>query len=475
MKKVLLLLILLMLPSMVDAKEYCKVVSGNGKDIGSEIACGSEHFYILDSNTDEIKMLAKYNLYTGVTIYKEKINKAEGDTRTDASYCSDLAHEKGGTVKSDSFYSEPGYCFYAIRNQKVRYYHTKVVMDDSDTRTVESYCKDIATKDDSIYLETENIEGTYYCRFRKEYAKYNMQTEDAKSAHWDADLNYLYPQVGDVYIGQNIYGLNDFSDPSVISHDIPIQEDTLFYDFDVNLEYWKERESDYDVINYTMYTGHEIGIVLPLYIYQHQLQEMGYSINSTSLLSVSEMNEIAKKLGHQSLPLREWSENFDVIQTSNNGIVEIHFGDIKPFFKEQEWLYSTTYWNSSVFRHHSSSYGVYYVFTAEQGKLCGAGGQICAPSTALGCGIRPVISIPTNELQYLISTKTDGNGTIEVVDAALGNEMIQFKATSKKGYKLKSIVITTDSGEKVEFKEGDIIKNDDGSYTIDKSVFTTPF
>ena len=95
--------------------------------------------------------------------------------------------------------------------------------------------------------------------------------------------------------------------------------------------------------------------------------------------------------------------------------------------------------------------------------------------TKMGAGIRPVITIPSNELQYLIQTKTDGNGAIEVVENALGNETIQFKATSKKGYKLKSIVITTDSGEKVEFQEGGIIKNDDGTYSIDKSKFTMPF
>jgi hypothetical protein len=40
MKKNLIpiLLFAMFMPFMVSAKEYCKVVSGNGKDIGSEIA-----------------------------------------------------------------------------------------------------------------------------------------------------------------------------------------------------------------------------------------------------------------------------------------------------------------------------------------------------------------------------------------------------------------------------------------------------
>lgn len=41
----ILLLIICIVPYKVNAKEYCKVISGNGKDIGSEIACGNENFY----------------------------------------------------------------------------------------------------------------------------------------------------------------------------------------------------------------------------------------------------------------------------------------------------------------------------------------------------------------------------------------------------------------------------------------------
>ena len=70
MRRIILLLVLFMslFPVTIYAKENCKVVSGNGKDLGSEIACDTEHFYILESNDEEIKALAKYNLYTGVKI-----------------------------------------------------------------------------------------------------------------------------------------------------------------------------------------------------------------------------------------------------------------------------------------------------------------------------------------------------------------------------------------------------------------------
>ena len=74
MKKFILPILLLMMfiPVVTNAKEYCTIVSGNGKDIGSELECGGEHFYLIDSDENNIKMLAKYNLYTGYIVDKKE-------------------------------------------------------------------------------------------------------------------------------------------------------------------------------------------------------------------------------------------------------------------------------------------------------------------------------------------------------------------------------------------------------------------
>ncbi len=66
----LLIMLFVFVPFVVNAKENCTVVSGTGNDIGSEIACGSEHFYVIDSDDDNIRMLAKYNLDYGQTYSK---------------------------------------------------------------------------------------------------------------------------------------------------------------------------------------------------------------------------------------------------------------------------------------------------------------------------------------------------------------------------------------------------------------------
>ena len=473
MKKIILLILLFMMftPFIVKAKECCKVVSGNGKDIGSEIACGTEHFYVVDSSNDEIKMLAKYNLNIGKIIYKEKIEKDENDTRSDEEYCQDLAASNGGTVKSDGFYNDPGYCFYDVDSVKGR---NNVIYVPNDINTLDSakqYCQNEIAKKESAYFSSISpftSPTTFVCTYI-ELEKQLKQDEEAKSAHWDEDLKYLYPQVGDVYIEPGIRADDGVKNYQL--HENPVQENTNFYDYDMMFSTYSGRELYHDP--YTI-----------LQIYKNELERTQYTIKEINMLSVSELNRIINKISQKSLPLKEWGDNLEIVQGQyeNNGTIygtEIHFGDLKPYIPNNyKWLYSTTYWNSTAYKlAYNPSNGTpkeYYVFTAEQGKLCGAGFAFCANETALGCGIRPVITIP-NELQYLIKTETDGNGKIDVVENSLGGETIQFKVSANKDYKLKSVVIKTDSGEEVEFTEGEITENDDGTISIDKNKFTMPY
>ena len=97
MKKVLFLVITIILSIiLVNAEETYNVITGTGKYLGDEIACGSEHFYVLSSDKDQTRMLAKYNLYTGYTIERVPI---ENNTTTISDYCSAKASEMGGTSK----------------------------------------------------------------------------------------------------------------------------------------------------------------------------------------------------------------------------------------------------------------------------------------------------------------------------------------------------------------------------------------
>ena len=71
-KKLLYIVLILFTFIGVANAEKCTVVTGSGKNIGDEIACGTEHFYVISNDGENVKMLAKYNLLVG-NIY-EKID-----------------------------------------------------------------------------------------------------------------------------------------------------------------------------------------------------------------------------------------------------------------------------------------------------------------------------------------------------------------------------------------------------------------
>ncbi len=153
--------------------------------------------------------------------------------------------------------------------------------------------------------------------------------------------------------------------------------------------------------------------------------------------------------------------------------------DITRYANNNEWIYGTTYWLGSGFwgdvdNYHQDRNNDYYI--SNEGMLCAIGrGDCIYLPYPIGNGIRPLVTITRNDIKYKINTKTDGNGTIEVVSTASGNETIQFRVTANAGYKLGSLIVTTDSGETVEFDEGSIVTNPDGTISIDKNAFKMPF
>ena len=391
-------------------KKECVAISGTGNEIGDEIACDSEHFYVIDSTNDEIKMLSKYNLYTGEVIYKEKIEKAADDTRTDKKYCEDLAKEKGGSLKQESVYEVPGYCFVAIPI-------------------------------DSTKME---------------------QKENAKSAHWDKDGNYLYPQVGDVYITGSGTEHSTYSQGN--------------WDFYIN----EESASLYGGYFYNLDIGN-YQIKEKLDSYEYSLYLKGIDILNIDLMTLDEINKIVKR-NNLLIPYSEWATAKESAAPPRYEFAFIN-GYLTP---KQNFLYDTTYWLKTGYNKNDTPIGVNSViFIDSYGGVCGGalsyssyvscGALISSINSQIGCGIRPVITISKKDIKYLINTETDGNGTVEVKGESLGGETIKFKINAKKGYKLKSVIIITSAGEEIEFAEGEITKNNDGTLSIDNNVFTMPF
>ena len=402
-----IILLLLCIPTFVKAEKECNVISGNGKTIGSEIACDSERFYVLSSDENNVKLFAKYNLYTGIAIYKEKINKDANDTRTDSQYCSDLAASNNATVKSDGFYTATGYCFYA------------------------------KTIDDSVM----------------------KQNSSALSAHWDDDGNYLYPQVGDNYMHMGS-GTNNPAEAATIDTSVTYS-DTRFRDFVVT-------------------TDANTDLSRALKSYKQTLDNMRLNVSKIDLLSLQEIEDIVYGQTSQRFPLQSWGN--DVISSmessSYNSTLNPTFGVFKTYLSSDfAWLYSTTYWNKTIFG--KPGYGPdasrysnwWYVFVAEQGKICGAGFYNCAPETQLGCGIRPVVTIPTSAIDYTASEAKDSKVTIKSIDLLnkSDNTVIESEAYTD-GIKLFMDLVFYQKDDYATYKV--VLKNNtDTSLYINDSIF----
>ena len=412
MKKLLITIIfvLLCIPSFVKAEEECVIVSGDGKTIGSEIACGSERFYVLSNDDTNAKLFAKYNLYTGVAIYKEKIEKDANDTRTDAQYCSDLAAANNAIVKSDGFYTATGYCFYA-------------------KNIVEDVMK---------------------------------QNSTALSAHWDEDGNYLYPQVGDNYMhnGTN----NSFPSEAATLDSSVTYSDTRFKDFIVT-------------------TDANTDLSRALSAYKNTLEDMDLSVSKIDLLSLQEIEDIVYSQTNQRFPLTTWGD--DVINSLNsssyNAVLNPTFGVFKNYLSEDfSWLYSTTYWNKTIFAKPGSGPGNstsslywnwWYVFVAQQGKICGAGFYNCAPETQLGCGIRPVVTISSNNIDYTLPGENGNKVTIKSVDLINKSENTKIQSEAyTDGVKLFIDLVFHEKNDYATYKI--VLKNNtNSSLYINDSIF----
>ena len=385
MKRLLFLaLLIFMIPFMVNAERSCTVISGDTTTVGSEVECDSEHFYIISNDGTNIRMLAKYNLNTGISIYKVKIEKDANDTRTDSEYCNDIAAANSGVVKSDGFYNAPGYCFYS--------------------KTI---------NDDPI-----------------------VQSADAKSAHWDEDENYLYPQVGDNYMHS---GANS---------SYPAEARNI----DSSVVYSDTRYKDFIITTPSTTTDLE----KKLSTYKTNLESMNFEITSIDLLSLKEIEDIVESESNQRFPLASWGD--DVLSANT---VNPTFGVFKTYLPSSySWLYSTTYWNKTIFA--KSGYGPggniysnwYYIFVAEQGKICGAGFQNCAPETQLGCGIRPVITMSTD---YVRAVNTSGVEIVKIDYLEKGGSARINKKASTDGTKINLDLTFFDVNDYVKYEL--LIKN----------------
>lgn len=105
----------------------CTIVNGDGKNIGDEIECAKEHFYIINIKEEEISMLSKYNLYVGNTFNESTgdINEVENPTGIQNSIA--LGYVTNSTVRHGTIaFSEYEYWYnFDIANMIEKYNNRK--------------------------------------------------------------------------------------------------------------------------------------------------------------------------------------------------------------------------------------------------------------------------------------------------------------------------------------------------------------
>ncbi len=397
------LFILLLFPCVVNAKEYCKVLNGNG-DVGTELACGTEHFYIVENNNNTIKMLAKYNLLVG-----DKIDYFDEDDTTiiNGDYCSTKAVEKG---------------YNPYRTYSVYDYYSGGSGDFLGCRVYEK-------------LNPQHI----------------RQDERAIGPKLDGNAKTIFPLYGITYMNP------EWGYEAIVNGTQNVHE----YDSNGNL-----------IVEGTIFEEYFNG-------YKAELTSQNIEVSDVSFITIDRTKELLKKVSGKDVNLDLEYGDSSVNNPSNDPIYA-HVGqmDIREFVpNNQKWIHSISYWLGSGFKKPDDPANTYNdYFIADAGLLCTLGRGVCSVfQYPVGIGLRPLVTISTSNIEYLIRTKTDGHGTIEVIDHSPGGASIKFRVNSNKGYKLDSVTIITDAGEKVSFREGEIQKNSDGTMSIDKNNFTMPF
>lgn len=525
MKKILYTIMLFLICIGITNAAKCNVVSGTGKNIGDEIACGTEHFYVISNDGTNVKMLSKYNLLAGMSYERIQIENKTYETPQEFYNISILKEKlnQGYYIYDD--YETEEYLEYILKKELG--YDNKTLIFEDKNITFHEYLNSKEVKE--LFADGYEMEGAY------SYNEECLDNQACKSKYYGGAFS------------KSIYYEN-----KIIIFDEPV--DSRTQSIDEYLEYYEEYqdymnkgyefyEYYYDTYTYVedttsttyrLYSGvslyiedenfkekvyqdetaigahgdekgnpipEEIGITEPMYMtgerdenaystyfydityyddddayyyidaYNYTLESEGFNIVDINTLTVGELNELVKSITSKELPLAEWYEN--ATETKYNqmtGSDYLVLGSIKESIpSEYSWLWGTTYWLRTM----DESYNLFFVDTL--GELCSM--YYCQP--AVGAGIRPVVTISAKDLVYSVTTKTDGNGTIESTHVhAEKGEIIKFVITPNEGYVLSEVKVTDEKGNVITFTENTFTMPEanvtiEATFTVENSETST--
>lgn len=373
MKKIFALCLCFLFIGIINA-EKCTVVTGDGSHLGDEIACGTEHFYIIKANNDTTKLLSKYNLLAGDKIDAIKVNENEWPANDVEEYefCENLAHERG--------------------------YNPYLV-----------------------YPRSDKLLCRVYEKMTPEHIRQDAKAEGTKIANNDSVLpiygiGYMVPEWGYDAIHNGVIH-------------------TTEYDNDGNM-----------IIENSNFEEYING-------YKQELKSQEIDVVSVGMPVINTIKDFLEGISG-----REVVSNFegDIFDVTNPDAPYFYTEkmDIKGYIPDKySWLYDRAYWLGSGFAFDNTNNGDYYI--SNEGYLCLMGRGTCFYFPyPIGNGIRPLVTINTKDIEFKITTKTDGHGKIkaEKIQAREG-EVIKFTIIPDEGYVLGEVKVTDANGNVIVFKD----------------------
>ena len=448
-----ILIVLMIFPFIVEGKETCSIIGNNKFDIGTEVACGTERFYVIENNKDNVKLLSKYNIYVGTIFNKINIdiNKTYTKCRCSNSDCNMLLNEE----------------FYFENEQvgNILEWENRIKEKYNLSNLVDFYSNNGEPYSEGNIAIYSKVKGKPYIENGNTYYNYTYK---------------LYPYITinentKGYALQNILALGVTGEKGNANYPIyatlPLFNDRVERDsdyFDI------EDSSENSYINVRFKNGTDVKKYLDAY--DNNLTKMGFNVLDVNMITIKEINNLVYSLTKEKLPLDRWySETIHNYGNEEDDNTYYILGDLKDHVPSKySWIWSTSYWTSTLGRDmHKSLQGTTIYFVSSNGEICYSESRECTGVPR--AGIRPVVTIKKSNIKFKIKTKTNGKGTIEVVDSAYGGDSISFKVYSKKGYKLSGLTVTTDSGEIVLFNEQDIKQDKNRLYKISTNKFTMPY
>ena len=406
-----LFLIIMFLPFIVNASEKCSVISGTGKNIGDEIACGTEHFYVIENKDNSVKMLAKYNLNVG-----DKIDYF--DVENDTVYLPDYMDLYG----EDSY----DYCIVAATAKGYNPYYTYPMFEQQEDHTYKM-------KGCRVYeqMNEPNV--------RQDSRAIGTKLVNGKSVMPLYGITYMDPNWGyEAKVNNNIHDVNYDTNGNMITTNTPFEGYLTGYKNELH-------NQGIDVSTISFVTLDRILSLIKTISGRELEIELEYpEFDNNS-------NSVEQFIGKMEIT--------DYVSEEYNWIYSVTY-----------WLgtgFITNDPSSFV------QYNDYYI--SNEGMLCALGRGTCTYlAYPIGNGVRPFVEMSEDNLTYPynIESETDGNGSIDVVDKAYSNDVITFRVQARQNYVISSITIIDKDGNSVTYNQDQIVQNDDG--TVSVNSFTMP-